>query len=316
MPVTDEVAYAQPPVEGEAPFAGPPPIEEVSYTPAPPVTGEIPDVSVEPLQQAIPDMEAAPPQEAVPSFESLVSPHAEAPPETPTFASEDADYSAQPTSGEFFSPLAAPETVGEGVLPILEPESEPPPAQGGTVPDMPPPVYDVPDMPPPTVPAYGADAYEGAEYGAAAQAYSPDEFAKPYGWEGAGANALAAASGETVQTGYSPEAYVPTAPTLPDGTEAEMTSAVFSEFTSLATERPKVQRTKAGLQRRAKPPETEPEEIPVPPAPAEAEVKPVARDPEAVRSSFSNFHSATSRARDSEGEGSDVHSAEPNEMTP
>jgi hypothetical protein len=274
----------------------------------------LPEAMPEALPEALPtymEPEALP--QTVPSFDALLNPPSEtaAVVEVPPFAGDIPDLNVQPVTGEFFAPLTTAERVEEFAVPGLEPAPTPAPVDRTMIPDMPPPVYDVPDLPPPTMPAYGAEAYATDAYGTAVQEYSADQFAQPYGWEDAGASALAAASGETTQGLYSPEAFMPTAPSLPDGSEAEMTSAVFSELSSLSVERPRVVRTKAGLQRRTK---EEGETIPMPIE--EIEVKAISRDPEAIRSSFSSFHSATNRARAAGDIGPDVRGANPNEVTP
>ena len=72
-------------------------------------------------------------------------------------------------------------------------------------------------------------------------------------------------------------------------------SDVFSEFSSLTAERPKVEKTRAGLAKRQKAPEAE---RPAPqPLETEVSIPAAPRDAEAVRSRFSNFYSGTQRAR-------------------
>ncbi len=315
--MTDEGQYLQDPNESGVD----------SFVQGPPVMEEIPDVSVEPIQRDVPTTEMEPevPPETVPSFDALIEPPGVAEPvvEVPVATVEIPDLNIQPVTGEFFAPLVTEEKAEDMSVPGLEPDLTPTPAVDQTaIPDMPPPVYDVPDLPPPAVPAYGAESqgveqygaaqYAGDNYGTAVQGYSADQFAHPYGWERAGASALEAASGETIQGSYSPEAYMPTAPILPDGSEAEMTSAVFSEFSSLVTERPKIQRTKVGLQVRTKSEEEQAASIPI----EEIEVKSIPRDPEAIRLSFSSFHSATNRARVTGGLEPEVRGTEHDEVTP
>jgi hypothetical protein len=120
--------------------------------------------------------------------------------------------------------------------------------------------------------------------------YSRDDLARPLGWETAGESALAAAAPEQV-AGYTPVVEVDPQPVYD---EAEMASAVFSEFSSLTAERPKVERTRAGLQKR----------VPVEAPPAAAEpleedlsTAHIERNPEDVRTRFSSFYSGTQRAR-------------------
>jgi hypothetical protein len=74
--------------------------------------------------------------------------------------------------------------------------------------------------------------------------------------------------------------------------EQDFASAVFSELSSLAAERPKVEKTSAGLAKRT-PVAREPEPI----QPVQV-VAAAPRDAEAVRSRFSAFYSGTQRARD------------------
>lgn len=121
--------------------------------------------------------------------------------------------------------------------------------------------------------------------------YTPDQLADATGWQAAGASALQAAQPD-IATSYQPIIQ-------PDesggGSDADLTSAVFSEFSSLAAERPKVEKTRAGLERRrpsnAKPVEVKPiEDTP--------EIVPVKRDADAIRDRFSSFYSGTQRARD------------------
>ncbi|WP_062137619.1 sensor histidine kinase [Demequina aestuarii] len=125
-----------------------------------------------------------------------------------------------------------------------------------------------------------------------ATAYSPDELAKASGWEAAGASALQAAEPEGATT------YQPVIQPDNGGDDmggADLTSAVFSELSSLAAERPKVEKTRAGLQRR-RPTNADPVEVT--PIQEDASLAPADRDADAVRSRFSSFYSGTKRARD------------------
>ena len=121
-----------------------------------------------------------------------------------------------------------------------------------------------------------------------ADGYSPDQLARPLGWEAAGASALQAAAPDTA-TEYRPLVQIDPEP-IGDG---DFASDAFSELSSLAMERPKVEKTRAGLVKRA-PVERKPAEPeqPVAPSPHAAP-----RDAEAVRSRFSAFYSGTQRAR-------------------
>lgn len=119
--------------------------------------------------------------------------------------------------------------------------------------------------------------------------YSPDQLARPLGWETAGASALQAAAPEAA-TEYRPVVQI--TPDWSDSGPEDFASAVFSELSSLAAERPKVEKTSAGLQKRTPVAREEPREEPV----AAAAAAP--RDADAVRSRFSAFYSGTQRARD------------------
>ncbi|NTV39426.1 MAG: hypothetical protein HGA51_05650 [Demequinaceae bacterium] len=123
--------------------------------------------------------------------------------------------------------------------------------------------------------------------------YSPDQLARPLGWETAGASALQAAAPESA-TEYRPVVQI--SPDSGSLGQEDFASAVFSELSSLAAERPKVETTRAGLAKRTPVAREVVREEPVQSAPAEP------RDAEAVRSRFSAFYSGTQRARE------DVHS--------
>lgn len=120
--------------------------------------------------------------------------------------------------------------------------------------------------------------------------YSPDQLANPLGWEAAGESALQAAAPESA-TEYRP--VVQLEEQLAEGAPADFASEVFSELSSLAKERPKVEKTRAGLVKRT-PVEREAEAIPS----ADVAAPEVPRDAEAVRNRFSSFYSGTQRARD------------------
>lgn len=118
--------------------------------------------------------------------------------------------------------------------------------------------------------------------------FSPDQLASPMGWEAAGASALQAAEPD-VQTSYSPKVDLDS-----DHGGGSDLSSVFREFSSLSAERPKVEKTRAGLQKRraadAPPVEVTPIDLDVVVAPRE-------RNADDVRSRFSSFYSGTARAR-------------------
>jgi hypothetical protein len=108
------------------------------------------------------------------------------------------------------------------------------------------------------------------------------------GWEAAGASALQAAEPD-VQTSYSPKVDLDS-----DHGGGSDLSSVFSEFSSLSAERPKVEKTRAGLQKRRAddaPP------VAVTPIDLDVVVAPRERNADDVRSRFSSFYSGTARAR-------------------
>ncbi len=147
--------------------------------------------------------------------------------------------------------------------------------------------YDMPFEPAPQ--QGGPAAFGHDEHGIV---YSPDQLARPLGWETAGASALQAAAPESA-TEYRPVVQI--SPDSNGSGHEDYASAVFSELSSLAAQRPKVETTRAGLTKR-----TPVAREVVPDEPLEAEPS-VPRDAEAVRSRFSAFYSGTQRARD------DVH---------
>ncbi|WP_169746712.1 HAMP domain-containing histidine kinase [Demequina silvatica] len=140
-----------------------------------------------------------------------------------------------------------------------------------------------------------------------AAALTPEQLAEAHGWESAGASALAAAGEESVAQSYQP--VIDTEHSSGRGWEDEvdLTRAAFSELSSLSESRPRVEKTKAGLQKRRRP-----EAAPVETTPLEDEVTlaPKERDAEAVRSRFSSFYSGTQRARSDAAE-LDLHSPQP-----
>lgn len=120
--------------------------------------------------------------------------------------------------------------------------------------------------------------------------YSPDQLARPLGWEAAGESALQAAAPEAA-TEYRPVVQVEPQPQA-EGS-VDFASEVFSELSSLAAQRPKLEKTRAGLVKRT-PVELEAE----PDHSADVAAPEVPRDAEAVRHRFSSFYSGTQRARD------------------
>ncbi|MCB2413689.1 nitrate- and nitrite sensing domain-containing protein [Demequina sp. TTPB684] len=140
------------------------------------------------------------------------------------------------------------------------------------------------------IPAVAPPAFAPDSGRAGPMAYSPDQLARPMGWEAAGESALQAAAPEAA-TEYRPVVQIDPQP-VGEGF-ADFSSEVFSELSSLASKRPKVEKTQAGLVKRT-PVErsTEPEPV------AEVAAPEVPRDADAVRNRFSSFYSGTQRARD------------------
>ncbi len=120
-------------------------------------------------------------------------------------------------------------------------------------------------------------------------AYSPDQLASPLGWEVAGQSALQAAAPDST-TEYRPVVQID--PQSQAEGSVDYVTDVFSELSSLAAERPKLEKTPAGLVKRT-PVARETE-----PGPSADVAEPeVPRDAEAVRNRFSSFHSGTQRGR-------------------
>ncbi|WP_084079385.1 ATP-binding protein [Demequina sp. NBRC 110057] len=119
--------------------------------------------------------------------------------------------------------------------------------------------------------------------------FSAEELAQAHGWEAAGESALQAAAPESATT-YQPIIR----PEERDGGDTDVASAVFSELSSLAAERPKIEKTRAGLQKRR---QSDAPPVEVKPLEEEVAVTPAERDADAVRNRFSAFYSGTQRAR-------------------
>ena len=145
------------------------------------------------------------------------------------------------------------------------------------------------------------DAFASHELGTP---YSPDQLASPLGWETAGASALQAAAPEATIS-YRPVVQI--TPGGGDSGDGDYASAVFSELSALVAERPKVEKTSAGLQKRTPVAREEPAREPEHPAVQ------APRDAEAVRSRFSAFYSGTQRARDDAQNFSDTTRQSPTE---
>ncbi len=142
-----------------------------------------------------------------------------------------------------------------------------------------------------STPTSAAPAPESSGPGVASHAaYSPDQLARPLGWETAGASALQAAAPESA-TEYRPVVQIE--PQQSGEGFADFTSEVFSELSSLAAQRPQVAKTQAGLVKR-----TPVERSKEPQRSGDVAAPDVPRDAEAVRNRFSSFYSGTQRARD------------------
>ncbi len=209
-----------------------------------------------------------------------------------------ADFAEASEAPPAWEALAAEAPSFEAAIPALEEDLQLPPMAAPEYPQY-------GDQPP-----YSAAApYDAAGMYGEPPAYSSDQFAQPYGWEAAGADALEAAGFEPDYRGYSPEAF--SAPPPTEDYEADVASAVFSELRSLSSERPTIQRTKAGLTRRA------PSAMATAGPLVEVESKPAERDPETVRANFAGFYTGTTRGRaDAAALPTDVHGSLNNEVTP
>ena len=203
--------------------------------------------------------DAAPVYDAAPAYEAPVV--AEAPayvaPEAPAFP-----VSFEPQQGEDSQEEHAADVHPGGAFAYYDRRNAPA----------------VPDLPTPS----------------AGQGFTPDELASPFGWEAAGASALAAAAPD-VATEYQPIVDVQSEEEQEAGpAQPDFTSAVFTELSSLAQERPKVEKTSAGLQRRRASDAPTPEVKPIEP---DVQLSHKERDADEVRSRFSSFYSGTQRAR-------------------
>jgi signal transduction histidine kinase len=139
-------------------------------------------------------------------------------------------------------------------------------------------------------PAAGATPYNPGTLGGEPPLYSRDDLARPLGWETAGASALQAAAPDQAAS-YQPSVQMDPGPV---GEDEDMASSVFSELSSLSSERPKVERTKVGLQRRRPADAPAPEVTPIEDV---VDAPRVSRDADTIRSRFSSFYSGTQRAR-------------------
>ncbi len=275
------------PVEGQPAAPMPvntpqePPTEAVRVGPAP--SWAIPAPEPESLSEAVPEQPAVHEgyrndfSPAAPEPMPIADPGSYGPAsrETPI---DDDDRAPQWT---MLSPLSSPSP-----LPYAE-------RQGfGEMPSHPGPVDSLPVEPRYVTPAVNdpqAGAPSALGHDPLGTVYSPDQLARPLGWETAGASALQAAAPDSAIE------YRPVVQISPDSNsmgQEDYASAVFSELSSLASQRPQVETTRAGLAKRT----PVAREI-VPDEPVQGPPTPP-RDAEAVRNRFLAFYSGTQRARD------------------
>ncbi|WP_084104558.1 ATP-binding protein [Demequina sp. NBRC 110056] len=268
-PTFEPVAANEPAPSAPSPTLGAAPSAPSLYPSAPSApstTGFTP----EPLPQSAPEPASAPTGF---SPEPIAEPASEPVNEAPSAPVEEpqAPWLSAPTS---FAPEPQAQPVAEAPAAPSAPTSFAPESQAQPVAE--------------DFPAAESDWSPYQETaGAQPGAYTPEQLAKPEGWEAAGASALQAAEPE-VATSYQPVIQ-------PDAGGGEDMSAVFSELSSLASERPKVEKTRAGLQRR-RPSNAAPVEVK--PIEESVEIAPAERDADAVRNRFSSFYSGTQRAKD------------------
>ena len=207
-------------------------------------------------------------------------------PERPEAPAEVAQRAPEPAAGQFAPLGGASPAGGSDAGPqwtMLPPSMYAAPAAGATSVPTPRAEHVTFDSLPPQEPANAFTSHDSGT------TYSPDQLARPMGWEAAGASALQAAAPESA-TSYRPVVQI--TPEAGESGDQDYASAVFSELSSLAAERPKVEKTRAGLQKRTPVAREE-----VAPEPEHHEVQ-LPRDAEAVRTRFSAFYSGTQRARD------------------
>ncbi len=280
---------------------------------------EIPTIESAPLDYVFGgDPTEAPAAAGLPATES---PAAEYPAtESPAAEYPAPDLAEGSESAPAWDAVAAEAPPSEVTIPALEAD-EPPPPMAAPPSEVTIPALEADEPPPaplaaPEYPQYGdqppypaAGSYDAASPYGEPPAYSSEQFAQPYGWEAAGADALEAAGFEPDYRGYSPEAF--SAPPPTEDYEADVASAVFSELRSLSSERPTIQRTKAGLTRRA------PSALATAGPMVDVESKAVERNPETVRANFAGFYTGTTRGRaDAAALPPDVHGSSNNEATP
>lgn len=230
---------------------------------------------------AAPEPQVAPIVEAAPAFAPEIQE-----PAPGEFAP--VDYSPALTPQEAPSDPVAPLSFAPTVDSPHEPAVQPQQDTSWNAPQAPE-ADPVPAPTPAPASAAAASFFAPRSDGAASQAeFSPDELASPMGWEAAGASALREAQPE-VQTSYSPTVDLDSQ--YDGGSDL---SSVFGEFSSLSAERPKVEKTRAGLQKRRA---ADAPPVEVTPIEEEVVVAPRERNAEDVRSRFSSFYSGTARAR-------------------
>ncbi|BDZ62256.1 hypothetical protein GCM10025873_20470 [Demequina sediminis] len=218
---------------------------------------------------------------------------------------EPSPASAMPTRAPF-APISNEPVAPAPAVSAFEPEATAPTAPAAFAPapylpptpaPTPPPASFAPEPGAPVAEPFAFTPAPAAPEPAPAQpaAFSPEQLANPLGWEAAGASALEAATFEAAATTYEPRLDTD----HPSGRyhadeEADLTRSVFSELSSLSESRPKVEKTRAGLQKRRAVTE---KPVEVTPIAEEVTLTPKDRDAEAVRHRFSSFYSGTQRAR-------------------
>ncbi|MDN4476005.1 HAMP domain-containing protein [Demequina sp. SYSU T00192] len=265
------------------------------FAPAAPVPAE-PEPAPAAFAPAAPQDEPAAfaPAEPEPVVEEPV-----AAPATPTsFEPAAFEPGEQEARAEVEWSYAPPVPAAPAPTPELAPEPEPAPEPA------PEPVRAQSFEPEPADASY-ADMPESQLFRPEPQQFTPEDLAEAHGWESAGASALAAATDETAATSYEPVLDTEHSSGRTWDDDADLQRAVFSELSSLSASRPKVEKTKAGLQKRRR---TEEQPVEAQPLEDEVTLSPKERDAEAVRSRFSSFYSGTQRARTDAAE-LDLHSS-------
>ncbi|WP_169746528.1 ATP-binding protein [Demequina phytophila] len=251
-------------------------------------------------------------QEEAPAFAPAAA-AAAIEPETPPQAFQPAAFEPE-TQPEPFPVASEPAAVAEPE-PVAEPAPEPEPARAWTASFEP----EASSVDAAAAPAEPYTPWNAASFQpewptpapaaepepAPAAALTPEQLAEAHGWESAGASALAAAGAESVAQSYQPVLDTENSSGRAWEDDVDLTRAAFSELSSLSESRPRVEKTKAGLQKRRR---TEAAPVETTPLEDEVTLAPKERDAEAVRSRFSSFYSGTQRARTDAAE-LDLHSA-------